>query len=91
MVTTAHTKNTESEEFFFKEETYKIRGAAFEVYKVMGCGFLEAVYHECLERQFEEVGITYSSKVVLNLFFKINSFIKLISQTLYVLMKSLWK
>lgn len=70
MVTTEHTKNTEAEEFLFKEETYKIRGAVFEVYKVMGCGFLEAVYHECLERQFEEVGITYSSKEVLNLFFK---------------------
>ncbi len=28
----------------FEEETYVIRGAVFEVYKEMGCGFLEAVY-----------------------------------------------
>lgn len=28
----------------FEEETYAIRGAAFEVYEEMGCGFLEAVY-----------------------------------------------
>ncbi|MES2308284.1 MAG: GxxExxY protein [Verrucomicrobiota bacterium] len=70
MVTTEHTKTTEAENFLFKEETYQIRGAVFEVYKVMGSGFLEAVYHECLERQFEEVGIAYSSKQLLNLYFK---------------------
>lgn len=32
----------------FEEETYKILGACFEVYKDKGCGFLEAVYQECL-------------------------------------------
>lgn len=34
------------------DETYAIRGAIFEVYKQMGCGFLEAVYQECLEIEF---------------------------------------
>ena len=37
----------------FEEETYKILGACFEVYKEKGCGFLEAVYQECLEIEFE--------------------------------------
>jgi len=32
-----------------EDETYRIRGACFEVYKEKGCGFLEAVYQECLE------------------------------------------
>jgi hypothetical protein len=32
----------------FKEESYKIIGAFFEVYKEKGNGFLEAVYQECL-------------------------------------------
>jgi len=32
----------------FEEETYKIRKACFNVYNKMGCGFLEAVYQECL-------------------------------------------
>lgn len=32
-----------------QDETYKILGACFEVYKAKGCGFLEAVYQECLE------------------------------------------
>lgn len=35
----------------FEEETYKILGACFEVYKEKGCGFLEAVYQECLEME----------------------------------------
>jgi GxxExxY protein len=39
-------------ELFYAEEAYKIQGAAFEVYKEIGCGFLEAVYQECLENEF---------------------------------------
>jgi hypothetical protein len=31
------------------DESYAIMGACFEVFKEMGCGFLEAVYQECLE------------------------------------------
>ncbi len=33
----------------YKEESYAIMGACFEVYKEKGCGFQEAVYQECLE------------------------------------------
>jgi GxxExxY protein len=32
-------------------------GACLEVYKTMGCGFLEAVYQECLELEFAAQGI----------------------------------
>ena len=35
--------------FLFKNESYDIVGACFEVYKEKGCGFLESVYQECLE------------------------------------------
>ncbi|MCB1977378.1 MAG: GxxExxY protein, partial [Nitrosomonas sp.] len=35
----------------FEEETFAIRGAVFAVYREMGCGFLEAVYQECLEKE----------------------------------------
>ena len=35
-------------EIRFKEESYQIIGACFEVYNQMGAGFLEAVYQECL-------------------------------------------
>src|ERR1700758_4100188 len=36
-------------ELIYREESYKIMGACFDVYKQMGRGFLEAVYQECLE------------------------------------------
>jgi len=39
-------------EIIHKEESYAIMGACFEVYKEKGCGFLEAVYQECLEIEF---------------------------------------
>jgi len=32
----------------YAEEVYSIIGACFEVYKRMGCGFLEAVYLESI-------------------------------------------
>ena len=33
----------------YKEESYAIMGACFEVYKEKGNGFLEQVYQECME------------------------------------------
>lgn len=58
------------EEFLFKNETYRILGACFEVYKEKGCGFLEAVYQECLEIEFELQGIPCMPKQVLALSYK---------------------
>ena len=54
----------------FEEESYKIRGAVFEVYGEMGCGFLEAVYQECLEREFEKQGIPFVAQQELSLSYK---------------------
>ena len=49
--------STVSNTILYKEESYRIQGAVFEVYKEMGCGFLEAVYQECLAREFSECKI----------------------------------
>lgn len=46
-------------ELIYPEECYRIIGAAFEVYNRMGCGFLEAVYQECLEIEFKFQGIPH--------------------------------
>ena len=39
-------------DLLYKDECYQIMGACFVVYKDKGCGFLEAVYQECLEIEF---------------------------------------
>src|ERR1700731_1532118 len=54
----------------YKEESYRILGACFEVYKEKGCGFLEAVYQECLEIELESRGIPFNSKAELVLRYK---------------------
>ena len=46
----------------YKDESYAIRGAIYEVYKEMGPGFLEAVYQECLEKEFSLRGIPFSAQ-----------------------------
>jgi hypothetical protein len=33
-------------ELIYKDESFKIMGACFEVYNELGCGFLEPVYQE---------------------------------------------
>ena len=43
----------------YKDESYKIVGAAFNVYNKLGHGFLEAVYQEALELEFNKQGIPY--------------------------------
>jgi GxxExxY protein len=57
-------------ELLYSDESYLIRGAVFEVYREMGCGFLEAVYQECLQREFCKQGIQFVSQVELMLFYK---------------------
>ncbi len=57
-------------EIVYKDEAYAIIGACFEVYKEMGCGFLEAVYQECLEIELETRGILFHPQAELVLRFK---------------------
>jgi GxxExxY protein len=54
----------------FEKETYAILGACFEVYKDKGCGFLEAVYQECLELELASQGIPFVPQPELQLSYK---------------------
>ena len=57
-------------ELIYAPEAYKIQGAAFEVYKEIGCGFLEAVYQECLEYEFLSRKIPFYAQYELKLNYK---------------------
>lgn len=66
---TKYTKST-NEKIVFKDECYLIQGAVFEVYREMGCGFLEAVYQECLEKELRKRGIPFVAQQLLQLTYK---------------------
>lgn len=51
----------------YKDESYQIMGACFEVYKRMGAGFLEPVYQECLTMEFIEQHIPFVAQLPLEL------------------------
>ena len=57
-------------EVIYKEECYAIQGAIFEVYREMGCGFLEAVYQECLEKELEIQQIPFVAQPEVQLSYK---------------------
>jgi GxxExxY protein len=53
-----------------RDESYAIMGACFEVYKEKGCGYLEAVYQECLEIEFASRNIDYRAHPALAISYK---------------------
>ena len=53
-----------------EEETYAIRGTVFDVYREMGCGFLETVYQECMEKELRSRNIPFVAQQELQLFYK---------------------
>lgn len=53
-----------------QQEGYDFMSAVFEVYNELGFGFLEEVYHECLESELAARGIPFSSKVKLAILYK---------------------
>ena len=67
---TAKSAKGAKEELLFKDECYAIQGAIFEVYREMGCGFLEAVYQECLEKEFRSRELPFEAQKELLLSYK---------------------
>lgn len=53
----------------YKDESYSIVGAAFHVYNKLGHGFLEAVYQEALEIEFQRRGIPYEREKELKIMY----------------------
>ena len=57
-------------ELLYQDESYKIIGACFEVYREKGCGFLEPVYQECMELELGLQGIPFMAQPSLALDYK---------------------
>ncbi len=57
-------------ELLYKDESFRIIGACFEVYKQKGCGFTEPVYQECLSIEFDIQEIPFVAQPSLQLEYK---------------------
>jgi len=53
-----------------ESETYAIHGAAMEVHRQLGCGFLEAVYQEALEIELKARGVPFQSQKEIQVVYK---------------------
>jgi len=58
------------EEFYLKEETYKIIGLCMEVHKILGKGHSENVYADALEYEFKMNFIPYEREKKYNIEYK---------------------
>lgn len=54
---------------YYKEESYKIVGAAMHVYNKLGIGFLEPVYQEALEIELKRRGIPFEREKELTIMY----------------------
>ena len=51
-------------------ETHRIIGAAMEVHRILGNGFLETVYHHALEHEFNQQNIPYKREYQIPIVYK---------------------
>lgn len=56
----------------YKDESYKIIGAAMEVHKELGKGFLESVYQEAIAIEMTALQIPFNKEVPLSIKYKNN-------------------
>ena len=55
---------------YLDELTYDVIGAAIEVHRIIGRGFLESVYHECMKEELKHRKINFSSELKIPVFYK---------------------
>ena len=57
-------------ELLYKELTFAVIGAAMEVHRILGSGFLESVYQVALERELTLRGVPFEKQVRLPVAYK---------------------
>ena len=65
-----HEKHEWHEKVLFKEESFAIQGAIYDVYREIGNGFLEAVYQECLAIEFRRQNIPFEAQKSLSIAYR---------------------
>jgi GxxExxY protein len=63
-------KSFEGDKWLHRELTEKIIGAAMEVHRILGPGFLEYVYEEALCYELEKLGIPFERQKQLDVHYK---------------------
>ena len=62
--------NANKRELIYKDQVYHIVGAAMNVSRELGCGFLEAVYQESLEMEFADCNVPFEPQKRINISYK---------------------
>ena len=57
-------------ELVLKDEVFAVVGAAIEVHRELGHGFLEAVYQEAMELELQSQGIPFEAQKSLQVYYK---------------------
>ena len=65
-----HEQHEPHERLLHADEVFRIQGAIFEVNKVLGAGFLEAVYQESLALEFASRGVPFAAQPSLTIDYK---------------------
>ena len=65
-----HEPHEPHERLLHADEVFRIQGAIFEVNRVLGAGFLEAVYQESLALEFATRGIPFTAQPSLTIDYK---------------------
>lgn len=65
-----NTEKGKKVDLLFEDLTYKVIGAAIEVHKILGPGYLESVYEDALCYELEALDISFQRQVDLDIRYK---------------------
>ncbi len=64
------TNNMNKEKIIYKELSFKIMEAVFEVHKILGTGYSENIYESALAKEFRERKMNYDRQRLIEVYYK---------------------
>ena len=64
------TNTTNGEKIIYKDLSFKIMEAVFEVHNTLGPGYSENIYEESLVKEFKDRGINYERQKMIEVYYK---------------------